>query len=82
MGEEKCGSEKLPKIKKTVSSYLKDEEGEISKHHMIAIGAFLATLSFLDFMPEVAAAHTNSFGISWSSGVIFPQHSHHVSAVL
>ncbi|MFP4151171.1 MAG: hypothetical protein ACLFSS_04155 [Candidatus Aenigmatarchaeota archaeon] len=74
--------EKIPEIKKNISSYLKDEEGEISKHHMVAIGAFLATLAFLDFMPEVAADHTNGFGISWDSGVIYPEHSHHVSAVL
>lgn len=82
MSEEDNEDKKLPEIKKTVSSYLKEEEGKISKHEMVALGAFLATLSFLDFMPEVAASHSNSFGISWSSGTISPEHSHHVSAVL
>ncbi|MFP4117189.1 MAG: hypothetical protein ACLFTY_04190 [Candidatus Aenigmatarchaeota archaeon] len=76
--------EVLPKIKKTVSSYVKDERGSISKHKLVALGAFLATLSATNFMSDVAAAasHTNGFDISWSSGTMYPEHSHHVSAVL
>lgn len=72
----------IPKIKKSVSSYLSEERGEISKHKMVALGSFLATLTFLDLMPEVSAYHTNSFGMSWSTGTISAQHSHHVSSVL
>ncbi|MFB6088262.1 MAG: hypothetical protein ABEK36_00615 [Candidatus Aenigmatarchaeota archaeon] len=79
MSEEK---KLIPKIKKSISSYLSEERGEISKHKMIALGSFLATLTFLDLMPEVSASHTNSFGMSWSSGTISAQHSHHVSSVI
>ena len=78
MGEESY----LPEIKKNISSYLTEERGEISKHHMMALGAILSSISFLSFVPEVEAGHTNSFGMDWTSGTISAQHSHHVSSVL
>ncbi len=72
----------LPKIKKKVSAYLTEEEGQISKHEMVAMGAFLATLAFLDFIPEVAASHTNDIGIDWQDGDLIPSHSHHISEMI
>lgn len=72
----------IPKIKKNITSYLTEERGEISRHHMMALGAFLSTISFLNFVPEVEAGHTNGFGMDWTSGTISPSHSHHVSSVL
>ncbi len=37
---------KLPEIKKKVSSFLRSEEGKISKQSLLAMGAFLSTAAF------------------------------------
>jgi len=36
----------LPKIKKKVSSFIRSEEGKISKQSLLAMGAFLGTAAF------------------------------------
>ena len=69
----------LPQVKKTVSSFLIQEDARISKHNAIALGAFLSSVSILSLLPEVAAAHTNSYEISWSTGTITALHAHHSS---
>ena len=69
----------LPKLKKTISSFITEEKGGISKHKMLSVGAFLGSVSILSLLPEVAAAHTNSFSVSWNSGTITGEHGHHAS---
>lgn len=74
----------LPKIKKTISSYMKDEKGSISKHKLVAMGAFLATVSAMNLAPSAAdsASHQNAFDIDWEDGTMYPEHAHHVSTIL
>ena len=43
----------LPKAKKSVSSFIIEEKGAISKHKMLSLGAFLGTASILSLLPEV-----------------------------
>jgi hypothetical protein len=69
----------LPKIKNTFSDFLLDNRGRVAKHKVVSLGAFLSSVSVLSFIPEVAAAHSNSFDISWNSGTITAQHAHHAS---
>ena len=71
--------EYLPKIKKKISSFLVEEKGGISKHKMITVGAFLGSISLLNLLPEVQAAHSNYFNVSWNSGNITAEHGHHAS---
>ncbi|NIO20590.1 MAG: hypothetical protein GTN76_07600, partial [Candidatus Aenigmarchaeota archaeon] len=69
----------VPKIKKTISSFIIEEKGHIHKHRLLSMGAFLGSVSILSLLPEVAAAHTNSFYVSWSDGTITARHGHHAS---
>jgi hypothetical protein len=69
----------VPEIKKTIKSFLIEDRGSISKHKMLTLGAFLGSISILNLLPEVAAAHSNSFKVSWNSGNITAQHGHHAS---
>jgi len=69
----------LPKIKNTFSDFLLDNRGRIARHKAVSLGAFLASVSILSFLPEVAADHTNSFDISWNAGTVTAQHGHHAS---
>jgi len=69
----------LPKIKNTFSDFLLDNRGKIAKHKAITIGSFLASVSILSFIPEVAADHSNSFDVSWNAGTVTAQHGHHAS---
>ncbi|MCX6802456.1 MAG: hypothetical protein NT067_05100 [Candidatus Diapherotrites archaeon] len=67
------------KIKRTLHSFLMEEKGGISKHKMISLGAFLGSISILNMMPEVQAAHTNSYSVNWNAGTVTAQHAHHAS---
>jgi len=69
----------LPRIKNTFSDFLLDSRGRVASHKAAAIGSFLASVSILSFLPEVAAAHANSFTISWNAGTVTAQHGHHAS---
>ncbi len=69
----------LPKISKKISSYLVEERGGISKHKMISIGAFLGSISLLNLLPDVQAAHSNYFSVGWNSGTLTAKHGHHAS---
>ena len=74
----------IPSLKRNISSYIKGERGQISKHKMVAMGAFLATLALLELLPESVASssHENSVDLEWEDGDLLPRHSHHVSEVL
>ncbi|MEM4662740.1 MAG: hypothetical protein QXM75_01835 [Candidatus Diapherotrites archaeon] len=69
----------FPKVKKTIKSFVLEERGSISKHKMLALGAFLGSVSILNVLPEVAAAHTNYFSVGWNAGNITATHGHHAS---
>ncbi|MEM0360627.1 MAG: hypothetical protein QXK06_04815 [Candidatus Diapherotrites archaeon] len=70
---------RLPEIKRKVSSFLIEEKGGISKFKMISIGAFLGSISILNLLPEVEAAHSNYFSVSWNAGNVTAKHGHHAS---
>jgi hypothetical protein len=69
----------FPKLKKKIHLFLVGEKGKISNQKLVSLGAFLGTASILSLLPEVAAAHTNSFTVSWSAGTITGTHAHHAS---
>lgn len=75
---------KLPKIKKTISSFISDEEGKISKQSLLSLGAILGSAAALDLLAEEAGAwhsssnpaHSNSISLDYSAGTITATHSH------
>ncbi|MCX6802533.1 MAG: hypothetical protein NT067_05495 [Candidatus Diapherotrites archaeon] len=72
-------SKYIPEIKRAISSFLVEEKGSISKQKMLSVGAFLASISLLNLLPEVQAAHSNYFSVGWSSGTMISKHGHHAS---
>lgn len=75
-------NDNIPEIKDSISSYIKGERGQISKHKMVAVGAFLATLALLEFLPDAIADHTNEIDMEWDNGDLVPEHTHHVSEMV
>lgn len=69
----------IKKIKKKIYAFLVQEKGNISRQKALTLGAFLSAASILSLLPTVAATHTNSFNVSWDSGVITAEHGHHAS---
>ena len=74
----------LPKIKKKISTYVKNEDGKIAKQSIIALGAFLgsALASTILTAPDVKAysyyTHANALDIKYD-GVATGTHSNHAS---
>ena len=70
---------KAKKMKRKLHTFLIEEKGNIPKHKMITLGAFLASISILNQLPEIQAAHTNSYNVTWSAGTFTAEHGHHAS---
>ena len=56
--------EKIPELKKTISNYLSDESGRITKHSVLSLGAILASVAFAstklkDVNAETLHQHTH-----------------------
>ncbi len=77
-------NDKLPKIKKTISSFISDESGQISKQSLLSLGAILGSAVALDLLAEEAGAwhssanpgHTNSISLAYTTGKITASHTH------
>ena len=72
---------KLPQIKKTISSFLLEEDGKITKQSALTLGSILGAAAIGTLATDIAnaATHTNDYGISWDAGNIKGEHSHHSS---
>ena len=69
--------ESLPKIKKTISNYLTEENGRITKHSVLSLGAILAGAALTSTkLKEVAAEtlHTHSH-LSYVPKTTYVSHS-------
>ncbi len=73
---------KLPEIKKTIASFLLEEEGKITKQSALTLGAVLGAAAIGTLASDIAEAtttHTNTYGVSWNAGDVKAEHSHHTS---
>jgi len=71
--------EKLPKIKKEVLAFLKDESGKISKQSIMTVGA-LVGVSAISSMLQAKEVKAGSISLTEESpGVVKAEHSHHAS---
>lgn len=71
----------LPKIKKSIKSYLKNEDGKISKQALIAMGAFLGTSAIAGIKDAVSHgnSHTNNVYLQIVDQQAMGNHTHHAS---
>tara|TARA_Y100000310_G_scaffold344710_2_gene458955 strand:- start:448 stop:726 length:279 start_codon:yes stop_codon:yes gene_type:complete len=70
--------EKIPKIKRTLSNYLNEENGRITKHSVLSLGAILASAALASTKLKDVAADTlhNHTHLSY---VPHSSHSSHAS---
>ena len=59
--------QKIPKIKKNISDFIRSEEGKISKKNALELGIGVAALGFL-VAKIVSASHTSYFRSGRSAG--------------
>jgi hypothetical protein len=77
----------IPEIKKKISSYLKLEEGKISKDAVLTVGAFVtsAAASAALLAKTVSAdhtntpTHTNNANMEYTNDIAKGTHTHHGS---
>jgi len=71
----------LPKLKKSLTSFLLSEEGRIPKQSLLSIGSFMsaAVIGGVLASKQAAAAHVNNIHFTVSSGEITAEHGHHQS---
>ncbi len=50
--------DKFPAIKKTISSYISEENGRITKHSLLSLGAILASAALISSKLKDANAET------------------------
>ena len=73
---------KIPKIKKELKKFIKDESGKISKKSILKAGAAVSMATFL--ATEVSAhhvqsfTHSNSLGLSYSGDTATGTHTHNM----
>jgi hypothetical protein len=84
-------SSEFPKIKKKISSYLKAEEGKITKESVLTVGAFItsaaASAALLSKTVNAATGHTsveggqhgNDVDLGYTNDVAVGNHTHHGS---
>lgn len=74
-------NQKLPEIKKKISSYLSLEDGKISKEAVIAVGAFVtsAAISTALLTKNAAASHDNVVDINYNSATAVGTHTHQIN---
>lgn len=68
----------IPKIKKKVSSFLRNEDGKISKENLIRAGILISALT-IGSVKVVQAVHNNALGIVTQDGTATATHNHHGS---
>ena len=71
----------LPAIRKTVSSFLLEEEGKISKQSLLKLGAVVGGISAMTGIANAAhsqnVAHSQAVSMSYSTPTITATHSHY-----
>jgi hypothetical protein len=83
----KKAKKEMPALKKNISSYLKLEEGKISKESLLTVGAFVtsAAASAALLSKTVSAQHTNApthdnnVDVKYQLDAAAGKHSHHGS---
>jgi hypothetical protein len=70
----------IPKIKKSIGSYIKSEDGKISKQALISMGAIIGTAA-LASKDSVAHGndHSNNIQLSIVDESVHGLHTHHAS---
>ncbi len=69
----------IPELKKTVSSYLSDETGRITKHSVLSLGAIFASAVFVSSKLKEVNAQTVHNHTHLSAKPEPPPHSSHAS---
>jgi hypothetical protein len=72
-------SDKIPAIKKTISSYLSEETGRISKHSLLSLGAILASVALASSKLKEVNAQTLHNHTHLSTPPPPPVHGSHAS---
>ena len=71
----------LPSIRKTVSSFLLEEEGKISKQSLLKVGAAIGSISAMAGIASAAhsqnIAHSQAVSLGYSANTITATHSHY-----
>jgi len=71
----------LPALRKTVSSFLLEEEGKISKQSLLKLGAVVGGISAMTGIANAAhsqnIAHSQAVSMSYASNNIVITHSHY-----
>lgn len=68
--------DKIPAIKRTISSYLSEETGRISKHSLLSLGAILASVAIASSkLKEVSAETLHTHTHLSTPSVVNPPHS-------
>ena len=77
---EKDSASLIPRAKKKIQGFIKEEKGGLPKTKLLTIGSFLATTSLLKTI-QTTATHTNSFNIQWQNQakILETTHGHHTS---
>lgn len=73
----------IPKLKKKISSFLKKEDGRISKENLIKTGLLVGAVGIGAIMATSGASavieHTNNLGVSYDGYSVVGTHGHHAS---
>jgi len=71
----------LPSLRRTISSFLLEEEGKISKQSLVKLGAVVGGTSVMAGVAKAAhsqnIAHSQAISITYSSPTITATHSHY-----
>jgi|GEM_PF-887849 len=71
----------LPSIRKTITSFLLEEEGKVSKESLLKIGALVGAVSAMSRVANAAhsqnVAHSQATSISYVGSTITATHSHY-----
>jgi hypothetical protein len=71
---------KLPKIKKSIEDYAKNEDGKISKQAIIAMGAFLGSAAIKSHLTSAHGNnHSNELSLQIINNRATGRHTHHAS---
>ena len=70
---------RIPAIKKTVSSYLSDETGRVTRHSVLSLGAILASAALLSTRLKEVSAQTQHQHSHLSAPPPPPPHHSHAS---
>lgn len=73
---------KIPKVKKSIKTYINNEDGKISKQALIAMGAMVGASALSGLAKDAVAhgnSHSNNINLKIVDNVVHGQHTHHAS---